>query len=54
MMAPAFEQAAAQLLPTARLAKRNTDAEQEIAERLQIQNIPTIELFTYGREVARN
>jgi thioredoxin 2 len=53
MMAPAFEQAAARLEPAARLAKLNTDAEQEIAAQFRIQSIPTIVLFKDGREVAR-
>lgn len=53
MMAPAFEQAASQLEPTARLAKLNTETEQDIAARFQIQSIPTIALFKNGQEVAR-
>ncbi len=53
MMAPAFEQAAAQLEPTARLAKLNTETEQDIAARFRIQSIPTIALFKNGQEVAR-
>ena len=53
MMAPAFEQAAAQLEPAARLAKLNTETAQDIAARFRIQSIPTIALFKNGREVAR-
>jgi thioredoxin 2 len=53
IMAPAFEQAAAQLEPEARLAKLNTEAEPSIAARFQIQAIPTLVLFKGGREVAR-
>lgn len=53
MMAPAFEQAATQLEPTARLAKLNTEAEQDIAARFRIQSIPTVALFKHGQEVAR-
>lgn len=53
MMAPAFEQAAAQLEPTARLAKLNTETEQDIAARFGIQSIPTIALFKNGQEVTR-
>jgi thioredoxin 2 len=53
MMAPAFEQAAARLEPQARLAKLNTDAEQEIAARYGIRSIPTMILFRNGREIAR-
>ncbi|HHM05118.1 MAG TPA: thioredoxin TrxC [Gammaproteobacteria bacterium] len=53
MMAPAFEQAAAQLEPRVRLAKVNTEAEQELAARFGIRSIPTLVLFRQGREVAR-
>lgn len=53
MMAPAFQQAAAQLEPEVRLAKLNTDAEQAIAAQFHIQSIPTLALFRKGREVAR-
>ena len=53
MMAPAFEQAAVQLEPTARLAKLNTEIEQDIAARFRIQSIPTIAIFRNGREIAR-
>jgi thioredoxin 2 len=53
MMAPAFEQAAAQLEPAMRLAKVNTEEAQELATRLQIRSIPTLALFAGGREVAR-
>jgi thioredoxin 2 len=52
-MAPAFEQAAAQLEPHVRLAKVNTDEAQAIGARLQIRSIPTLALFVNGREVAR-
>lgn len=53
MMAPAFEQAATQLEPGARLAKLNTDAEQAIASQYRIQSIPTLVLFKNGGEAAR-
>ena len=53
MMAPAFEQAAAQLEPRVRLAKLNTENEQAIAAQYNIQSIPTLALFHRGREVAR-
>jgi thioredoxin 2 len=53
MMAPAFEQAAAQLEPGMRLAKVNTEEAQALASRLQIRSIPTLALFVGGREVAR-
>lgn len=53
MMAPAFELAAAQLEPAARLVKLNTDAEQDIAAQFRIRSIPTLALFENGQEVAR-
>ncbi len=53
MMAPAFEQAAAQLEPGMRLAKVNTEEAQGLAARLGIRSIPTLALFAGGREVAR-
>ncbi|MDI1245539.1 MAG: thioredoxin TrxC [Rhodoferax sp.] len=52
-MAPAFEQAAAQLEPTVRLAKVDTEAEQNLGARFNIRSIPTLALFVGGREVAR-
>jgi thioredoxin 2 len=53
MMAPAFEQAAAQLEPRVRLAKLNTEQEQAIAAQLNIRSIPTLALYQGGREIAR-
>ena len=53
MMAPAFEQAAAELEPTVRLAKLNTESEQGTAARFNIRSIPTLALFRNGREIAR-
>jgi len=53
MMAPAFEQAAAQLEPRIRLAKLNTEAEQAIGAQYGIRSIPTLALFHNGRELAR-
>jgi thioredoxin 2 len=52
-MAPAYEQAAAQLAPDVRLAKLNTEVEQAIASRFGIRGIPTLIVFRNGREVAR-
>jgi len=52
-MAPAFEQAAAQLEPHMRLAKVNTEETQALGARLNIRSIPTLALFVGGREVAR-
>ena len=53
MMAPQFEQAAAQLEPRVRLAKVNTDAEQTLGAQYGIRSIPTLALFRQGREIAR-
>jgi len=53
MMAPAYEQAAAQLEPRVRLAKLDTEAEPQIAARFGIRSIPTLIAFRSGREVAR-
>jgi thioredoxin 2 len=53
MMAPAYEQAAAQLAPNVRLAKLNTEEEPEVAGRFGIRGIPTLIAFKNGREVAR-
>jgi len=53
MMAPQFEQAAAQLEPRVRLAKVNTEAEQTLGAQYGIRSIPTLALFKGGREIAR-
>jgi len=53
MMAPVFEQAAAQLEPQLRVAKVNTEAEQQLAGQFNIRSIPTLAIFKGGREVAR-
>jgi thioredoxin 2 len=53
MMAPAFEQVAAELSPDVRLAKLNTEDEQAIGANLNIRSIPTMVIFKNGREVAR-
>jgi thioredoxin 2 len=53
MMAPAFQQAAAQLEPQVRLLKVNTEAEQQLGARFNIRSIPTLALFRNGREIAR-
>ena len=52
-MAPAFAAAAGKLEPGLRLAKLDTEAEQVIAGRYGIRSIPTMILFSKGREVAR-
>lgn len=53
MMAPAFAQAAGALEPDMRLVKLNSEDEPELAGRLGIQGIPTMLLFSGGREIAR-
>jgi thioredoxin 2 len=53
MMAPAFEQAAADLEPNVRFAKLNTDEAQSTAGRFNIRSIPTLAIFKNGKEVAR-
>ena len=53
MMAPAFEQASAELSPQVRLAKLNTEDEQNIGAQYNIRSIPTMVIFKNGREVAR-
>jgi thioredoxin 2 len=53
MMAPQFAGAAKQLEPGVRLAKVNTEIEQELAAKYGIRSIPTLMLFKGGREVSR-
>lgn len=53
MMAPAFEQAAAEIGPGVHLAKVDTEAEPAIASRFNIRSIPTLIAFRNGREIAR-
>jgi thioredoxin 2 len=53
MMAPFFEQAASELEPHAQLVKVNTDENPMLAQRYQINSIPTTAVFKGGREVAR-
>jgi len=52
-MAPAFENAAAELSPDVRLAKLNSDDAPDVAARFGIRGIPTLIAFRNGREVAR-
>jgi thioredoxin 2 len=52
-MAPALEQATAQLEPQVRVAKVNTEEAQTLGARFNIRSIPTLALFVGGREVAR-
>lgn len=53
MMAPAYAQAAPVLEPRVRLAKLNTEQEQDIAAQFAVRSIPTLILFKAGREIAR-
>ena len=53
MMAPAYQEAAAQLEPRIRLARVNTQAEPMIANRFGVQGTPTTIIFKGGREVVR-
>ena len=53
MMAPAYEQAAAELEPRVRLAKLNTEESQQLAGKYAIRSIPTIILFKHGHEITR-
>lgn len=52
-MAPAYEQAAAQLEPEVRVAKVNTEEAKSLGTKFNIRSIPTLALFIGGREVAR-
>lgn len=52
-MAPAFEAAAKQLEPYARLAKVDTEAQPALGGRFNIRSIPTMVLMQGGRELAR-
>ena len=52
-MAPAFAQAANELEPGMRLAKVNTEDDQQAGMVYGIRSIPTMVLFSGGREVAR-
>ena len=53
MMAPVLDRTAAQRATGLRVAKVNTDEQQEIAARFGIRSIPTLILFRQGRELAR-
>jgi len=52
-MAPHFEAAAAQLEPTMRLGKVDTQAQPALGARFDIRSIPTLMLLHEGRELAR-
>ncbi len=51
--APVFVQAASELEPRLRLAKLDTEAEPQLAQRFAIRSIPTLIMFHRGREIAR-
>lgn len=51
--APVFEQASRQLVGKCRLAKLDSEANQQLAGQLGIRSIPSLILFKNGREVAR-
>lgn len=53
IMAPIFQQAAAQLEPGMRLAKLNTEQEQMLAAQYNIRSIPTLAVFKQGQEIGR-
>jgi thioredoxin 2 len=54
MMAPYFEAAAKLLEPNVRFVKINTESQQELATRYHIQSIPTLILFSHGKETVRH
>lgn len=51
--APVFDQAAGELSGRVRLAKLDSEANQQLAGQLGIRSIPSLILFRNGREVAR-
>ena len=51
--APVFVQAASRFEPRLRLAKLDTEAQPQLAQRFNIRSIPTLIMFRQGREVAR-
>ena len=51
--APVFAQAAVQLQGKCRLAKLDSEANQQLSAQLAIRSIPSLILFKNGREVAR-
>lgn len=48
-----FARAAGELEPAARLAKVDTESQQQLAARFNIRSIPTLAIFRNGREIAR-
>lgn len=53
MMAPVFQQLAAEMNTQLRFAKVETEAHPQVSMRLHIRSIPTLILFRQGVEVAR-
>ncbi|TAL94229.1 MAG: thioredoxin TrxC [Rhodanobacter sp.] len=51
--APVFAHAASRFEPQLRLAKLDTEAQQQLAARFNIRSIPTLAMFKQGREIAR-
>lgn len=54
MMGPYFEAASKLIEPEIRFIKINTESQQELAARYQIQSIPTLILFSNGKELTRH
>jgi thioredoxin 2 len=52
-MAPAYNQATAQLEPNIRVVKVDTEAVPNLCACFNIRSIPTLAVFVNGREVAR-
>ncbi|MEX0941401.1 MAG: thioredoxin TrxC [Pseudomonadales bacterium] len=53
MFAPVYEQAAEKLEPGMRLLKVETDENPEVATKYRIQSIPTLAIFSGGKEFTR-
>lgn len=53
MMAPVFQQLAAEMNTQLRFAKLETEAHPQVSMRLHIRSIPTLIVFKQGLEVAR-
>ena len=51
--APVFVQAASKFEPRLRLAKLDTEAQPQLAQRFNIRSIPTLIMPRHGREIAR-
>jgi thioredoxin 2 len=53
MMAPVFAETASRMEPQVRFAKVDTEREQALAAQFGIRSIPTLAIFSHGREIAR-